>query len=185
MTNEQKRMLRVVAAYNDITEEQAEKAIVEDFLNWLLKDDSNPLSNMELKVEKPESPKAEKPSVKDLINQALKEAGTVEEIQLLAATRRELSELGRRRKEQAAELETKDETPEPKAAFRPLPEKIEPAPLPDFDPAIETPEQPKIRKKPGRKPKTLKEFVDGTAREVRQAEKMSKDEFVEYFGGKG
>lgn len=51
--------------------------------------------------------------------------------------------------------------------------------------AIETPEQPKVRKKPGRKPKTLKEFVDGTAREVRQAEKMSKDEFVDYFGGKG
>lgn len=50
---------------------------------------------------------------------------------------------------------------------------------------IETPEQPKVRKKPGRKPKTLKEFADGTAREVRQAEKMSKDEFVEYFGGKG
>lgn len=50
---------------------------------------------------------------------------------------------------------------------------------------IETPEQPKVRKKPGRKPKTLKEFVDGTAKEVRQAEKMSKDEFVEYFGGKG
>lgn len=112
MTNEQKRMLRVVAAYNDITEEQAEKAIVEDFLNWLLKDDSNPLSNMTLKVEKPE--------------------------QL-------------------------------------------PRPLPDFDPAIETPEQPKIRKKPGRKPKN---FVEDTVREVRQAEKMSKDEFVEYFGGK-
>ena len=49
---------------------------------------------------------------------------------------------------------------------------------------IETPEQPKVRKKPGRKPKTLKEFADGTAKEVRQAEKMSKDEFVEYFGGK-
>ena len=113
MTNEQKRMLRVVAAYNDITEEQAEKAIVADFLNWLLKDDSNPLSNMALKVEKPE--------------------------QL-------------------------------------------PRPLPDFDPAIETPEQPKVRKKPGRKPKN---FVEDTVREVRQAEKMSKDEFVEYFGGKG
>jgi len=54
-----------------------------------------------------------------------------------------------------------------------------------FPVPIETPEQPKIRKKPGRKPKTLKEFVDGTAREVRQAEKMSKDEFVDYFGGKG
>lgn len=71
---------------------------------------------------------------------------------------------------------------EPKAAFRPLPEKVEPAPLPDFDPAIETPEQPKIRKRPGRKPKN---FVEDTVREVRQAEKMSKDEFVEYFGGKG
>lgn len=54
-----------------------------------------------------------------------------------------------------------------------------------FDSPIETPEQPKVRKKPGRKPKTLKEFVDGTVKEVRQAEKMSKDEFVEYFGGKG
>ncbi len=75
--------------------------------------------------------------------------------------------------------------PKDDLAWRPLPEKVEPAPLPDFDPAIETPEQPKIRKKPGRKPKTLKEFVDGTAREVRQAEKMSKDEFVDYFGGKG
>lgn len=112
MTSEQKRMLRVVAAYNDISEEQAEKAIVEDFLNWLLKDDSNPLSNMALKVEKPE--------------------------QL-------------------------------------------PRPLPDFDPAIETPEQPKIRKRPGRKPRN---FVEDTVREVRQAEKMSKDEFVDYFGGK-
>lgn len=108
MTNEQKRMLRVVAAYNDITEEQAEKAIVADFLDFLLKDDSNPLSNMALKVEKPE--------------------------QL-------------------------------------------PRPLPDF----ETPEQPKIRKKPGRKPRN---FVEDTVREVRQAEKMSKDEFVECFGGK-
>lgn len=116
MTNEQKRMLRVVAAYNDITEEQAEKAIVADFLNWLLKDDSNPLSNMALKVEKPE--------------------------QL-------------------------------------------PRPLPDFDPAIETPEQPKVRKKPGRKPKTVEQWASDTAREVRQAEKMSKGEFVEYFGGKG
>lgn len=47
--------------------------------------------------------------------------------------------------------------------------------------AIETPEQPKIRKKPGRKPRN---FVEDTVREVRQAEKMSKDEFVEYFGGK-
>ena len=124
MTNEQKRMLRVVAAYNDITEEQAEKAIVEDFLNWLLKDDSNPLSNMALKVEKH--------TIKELENTA----------DILLGNK--------------------------------------PYPVP-----IETPEQPKVRKKPGRKPKTLKEFVDGTAREVRQAEKMSKDEFVDYFGGKG
>lgn len=116
MTNEQKRMLRVVAAYNDITEEQAEKAIVADFLTWLLNDSTKELQDLKLNIEKPE--------------------------QL-------------------------------------------PRPLPDFDPAIETPEQPKVRKKPGRKPKTLKEFVDGTAKEVRQAEKMSKDEFVDYFGGKG
>ena len=46
---------------------------------------------------------------------------------------------------------------------------------------IETPEQPKVRKKPGRKPKN---FVEDTIREVRQNEKMSKDEFVEFFGGK-
>lgn len=124
MTNEQKRMLRVVAAYNDITEEQAEKAIVADFLNWLLTDDSNPLSNMALKVEKH--------TIKELENTA----------DILLGNK--------------------------------------PFPVP-----IETPEQPKIRKKPGRKPKTLKEFVDGTAREVRQAEKMRKDEFVDYFGGKG
>lgn len=56
---------------------------------------------------------------------------------------------------------------------------------PNLGTMIETPEQPKVRKKPGRKPKTLKEFVDGTAKEVHQAEKMSKDEFVDYFGGKG
>lgn len=124
MTNEQKRMLRVVAAYNDITEEQAEKAIVEDFLNWLLKDDSNPLSNMALKVEKH--------TIKELENTA----------DILLGNK-------------------------------------------PFPVQIETPEQPKIRKKPGRKPKTLKEFVDGTAKEVRQAEKMSKDEFVDYFGGNG
>ncbi len=50
---------------------------------------------------------------------------------------------------------------------------------------IETPEQPKVRKKPGRKPKTVEQWASDTAREVRQAEKMSKNEFVEYFGGKG
>lgn len=116
LTNDEKRMLRVVAAYNDITEEQAEKAIVEVFLNWLLKDDSNPLSNMALKVE------------------------TI--------------------KAQAEKLLT-----DTAVGY-----------------VIETPEQPKVRKKPGRKPRN---FVEDTVREVRQAEKMSKDEFVEYFGGKG
>lgn len=114
MTNEQKRMLRVVAAYNDITEEQAEKAIVADFLTWLLNDSTKELQDLKLNIKKPE--------------------------QL-------------------------------------------PRPLPDFDPAIETPE--KVRKKPGRKPKTVEQWASDTAREVRQAEKMSKDEFVEYFGGKG
>lgn len=114
MTNEQKRMLRVVAAYNDITEEQAEKAIVTGFLNDLLTDDSLPLANMELHVEKekPETCKTVQPTVSQ----------------------------------------------------------------------IETPEKP--RKKPGRKPKTVEQWASDTAREVRQAEKMSKGEFVEYFGGK-
>ena len=90
-------------------------------------------------------------------------------------------------------LKGDDSVEKPKADWRPLPDKLpDPAPLPDY----ETPEKPitgrfkvetvieKPRKKPGRKPKTLKEFVDGTAKEVRQAEKMSKDEFVEFFGGK-
>lgn len=49
-----------------------------------------------------------------------------------------------------------------------------------FDSPIEIPEK-KIRKKPGRKPKN---FVEDTIREVRQNEKMSKQEFVEFFGGK-
>lgn len=53
---------------------------------------------------------------------------------------------------------------------------------PEVKPTIATIETPeKIRKKPGRKPKN---FVEDTIREVRQAEKMSKEEFVEYFGGK-
>ena len=119
MTNEQKRMLRVVAAYNDCTEEEAEKAMVEDWLVRLMENPFTP-DSLELHIKK--------------------------------------------------------------SAFKPLPETMPaPCPLPDY----EAPEQPKVRKKPGRKPKTLKEFVDGTAREVRQAEKMSKDEFVDYFGGKG
>lgn len=61
----------------------------------------------------------------------------------------------------------------------------DPAPLPDFDPKAETPEQPKQRKKPGPKPK--KKTVGDVAREIEETEregKMSRDEFVEYFGGK-
>lgn len=44
---------------------------------------------------------------------------------------------------------------------------------------IETPEKPK--RKGGRPRKSVNQFVE----EVHQADKMSKDEFVEYFGGKG
>lgn len=122
LTNDEKRMLRVVAAYNDCTEEEAEKAIVKNFLDDLLNDDKSAIALLGLPiVEKVDH-------VKDLA------------------------------------------------------EKVAPI-AKMFDSPIEIPEK-KIRKKPGRKPKTLKEFVDGTAREVRQAEKMSKDEFVEYFGGK-
>lgn len=129
MTNEQKRMLRVVAAYNDITEEQAEKAIVADFLSWLLTDSTKELQDLKLNIEKPE-PKTDK-IVFDENGVTLYKDGTA--VKPTLAT-------------------------------------------------IETPEQPKVRKKPGRKPKN---FVEDTVREVRQAEKMSKDEFVEYFGGKG
>lgn len=43
----------------------------------------------------------------------------------------------------------------------------------------ETPEKPK--RKGGRPRKSVNQFVE----EVHQADKMSKDEFVEYFGGKG
>ena len=125
MTNEQKRMLRVVAAYNDITEEQAEKAIVTGFLNDLLTDDSLPLANMVLHVEK-ETPETCKDKV------VFDENGIT--------------------------------------LYKPA--------LANY----ETPEKP--RKKPGRKPKTVEQWASDTAREVRQAEKMSKGEFVEYFGGK-
>lgn len=44
--------------------------------------------------------------------------------------------------------------------------------------AAETPEKPKRRG--GRPRKSLTQFVE----EVHEADKMSKDEFVEYFGGK-
>ena len=43
----------------------------------------------------------------------------------------------------------------------------------------ETPEKPK--RKGGRPRKSVNQFVE----EVHQADKMTKDEFVEYFGGKG
>ena len=128
LTNDEKRMLRVVAAYNDCTEEEAEKAIVKTFLDDLLNDDKSAIALLGLPI-------VEKISPAVGIVTFTPEKYTVE-------------------------------TPESFAKR-------------------ETPEQPKVRKKPGRKPKTLKEFVDGTAREVRQAEKMSKDEFVDYFGGKG
>lgn len=120
MTNEQKRMLRVVAAYNDCTEEEAEKAIVKLFLDDLLNDDKSAIALLGLPIVEKVDP------VKDLA------------------------------------------------------EKVAPI-AKMFDSPIETPEQPKVRKKPGRKPKN---FVEDTIREVRQAEKMSKDEFVDYFGGK-
>lgn len=120
LTNNEKRMLRVVAAYNDCTEEEAEKAIVKLFLDDLLNDDKSAIALLGLPiVEKVDT-------LKDLVDKVV-----------------------------------------PIAKM--------------FDSPIETPEQPKVRKKPGRKPKN---FVEDTIREVRQNEKMSKQEFVEYFGGK-
>lgn len=140
MTNEQKRMLRVVAAYNDITEEQAEKAIVEDFLNWLAKDDSLLMNNLDLHIvkEKPETCKTQiLPGGSVLTSISVKDMENTADVLL---------------------------------GNKPFPTQIE------------TPEKP--RKKPGRKPKTVEQWASDTAREVRQAEKMSKGEFVEYFGGK-
>ena len=119
LTNDEKRMLRVVAAYNDCTEEEAEKAIVKTFLDDLLNDDKSAIALLGLPI--------------------------VEKVDLV-----------------------KD-----------LAEKVAPI-AKVFDSPIEIPEQ-KIRKKPSRKPKN---FVEDTIREVRQNEKMSKDEFVDYFGGK-
>ena len=117
LTNDEKRMLRVVAAYNDCTEEEAEKAIVKTFLSDLLNDDKSAIALLGLPIVEKVDP-----------------------------------------------------------AWKPLPDKLPyPVPLPDY----ETPEK-KIRKRPGRKPKN---FVEDTIREVRQNEKMSKDEFMDYFGG--
>lgn len=45
----------------------------------------------------------------------------------------------------------------------------------------EEPEEEKPKRKGGRPRKSVNQFVE----EVHQADKMSKDEFVEYFGGKG
>ena len=118
LTNDEKRMLRVVAAYNDCTEEEAEKAIVKTFLDDLLNDDKSAIALLGLPI--------------------------VEKVDLV-----------------------KD-----------LAEKVAPI-AKVFDSPIEIPEQ-KIRKKPGRKPKN---FVEDTIREVKQNEKMSKEEFVEFFGG--
>ena len=61
--------------------------------------------------------------------------------------------------------------------------KTEPGPIFTDQPKItltsnDVPEVKKPRKKPGRKPKN---FVEDTIREVKQNEKMSKDEFVDYF----
>ena len=114
LTNDEAKMLKLIAAYNDCTEEQAKAAIVKQFLNDLVNDETAYIAQLMLTVPI-EKEKEELPNM------------------MLFKT--------------------------------------------------ETHEKP--RKKPGRKPKTLKEFVDDTAMEVRQADKMSKDEFVEYFGGKG
>ena len=54
LTKDEKKMLRVVAAYNETTEEQAEKAIVKNYLQLLLKDPDTPISNMELPIVKEE-----------------------------------------------------------------------------------------------------------------------------------
>lgn len=114
LTNDEKKMLRVVAVYNDITEDQAKAAILKDYLAFLA-EGSRPICNLKL-----------------------------------------------------------EHIEEPKAAWKPLPEKDpKPAPLPDFE---------KPRKKPGPKPK--KQTVNEIAEEIEQTEtnaKMTKDEFIEYM----
>lgn len=49
LTKDEKKMLRVVATYNEISEERAEKAIVKEYLQLLMKEDT-PISNMKLPV---------------------------------------------------------------------------------------------------------------------------------------
>ena len=48
LTNEEKKMLKVVAAYNDTTEEMAKQLIVKRFLGFLVEDPESPMSNMKL-----------------------------------------------------------------------------------------------------------------------------------------
>ena len=48
LTNEEKKMLKVVAAYNDTTEEVAKQLIVKRFLGFLVEDPESPMSNMKL-----------------------------------------------------------------------------------------------------------------------------------------
>ena len=109
LTNEEKKILKVVAAYNDITEDQAKAAIVKLFLQDLVAgQDTTPLIHMAL----PEVPKTVTgPGIN------LKEANTTE----------------------------------------------------------------KPKRKGGRPRKTVSQFVE----EVHEADKMTKDEFVDYFSQKG
>lgn len=58
LTNDETRMLRTVAAYNGMTEGEAVKAIVRDYLETVLKDETSPIGNMKLQpIEKQEEPK--------------------------------------------------------------------------------------------------------------------------------
>lgn len=54
---DEKKMLKVVAAYNDTTEDMAKEGIIKEWLNTFLTDESSPIRNMELKY----LPKAEQP----------------------------------------------------------------------------------------------------------------------------
>lgn len=100
LTSEEKKMLKVVAVYNDITEEQAKAAIVKQFLFDIVNDESSTIAQLKFYVP------------------------------IVSAEKAETSE-----------------TP---------------------------------KRKGGRPRKSVNQFVE----EVHQADKMSKDEFVEYFGGK-
>lgn len=59
LTNEEKKMLRVVAVYNDITEDQAKAAILKDYLAFLA-EGSRPIRNLKLEhIEKETKPENE------------------------------------------------------------------------------------------------------------------------------